>query len=188
MTKRELRQALRERRRALLADAGWNAGRDALELDIAQRIVAHLGGARTIAGYCPDGGEVDPLPALRAAHDRGLVTALSHVSDRESPMRFLRWSPGDPLIPGLFGLLQPDADAPEIAPDLVLAPLVGFDRAMRRLGQGAGFYDRAFARLPAARRIGLAWSMQETDALPADPWDVPLHAVVTEKEWIEPEA
>jgi 5-formyltetrahydrofolate cyclo-ligase len=59
---------------------------------------------------------------------------------------------------------------------------------MRRLGQGAGFYDRAFARLPAARRIGLAWSAQEADALPADPWDVPLHAVATEKEWIEPDA
>ena len=59
---------------------------------------------------------------------------------------------------------------------------------MRRLGQGAGFYDRAFARLPAALRIGLAWSVQEVDILPADPWDAPLHAVVTEKEWIEPEA
>ena len=87
-------------------------------------------------------------------------------------------------MPGAFGLLQPRSDAEEVSPDLILAPLVGFDRALRRIGQGAGFYDRAFARLPDARRIGLAWSVQEVDALPTDPWDVPLHAVATEREWI----
>jgi len=188
MTKNELRLALRERRRRLIADAGWSADRAGHEQAIAERILGRIGGAATIAAYCSDGSEVDPLPALRAARDRGLVTALPHISDRRSPMRFLVWSPDEPLIPGPYGLLQPPAEAPEIDPDVILAPLVGFDRAMRRLGQGAGFYDRAFARLPAALRIGLAWSVQEVDILPADPWDAPLHAVVTEKEWIEPEA
>jgi 5-formyltetrahydrofolate cyclo-ligase len=186
--KQELRQALRERRRALLADPEWNAARRALEHDIGRRIIAHLNDAIVVAGYCAEGTELDALPALRAAHGRGCVTALPHIAERGSPMRFLRWEPGQQLIAGVYGLLQPPADAPEVDPDLILAPLLGFDRAMRRLGQGAGFYDRAFARLPAARRIGLAWSVQEVDELPADPWDVPLHAVVTEKEWIEPKA
>ena len=70
------------------------------------------------------------------------------------------------------------------APDVILLPLIGFDRALNRLGQGAGYYDRACAALPDARRIGLAWNVQEWPALPADPWDVPLDAVATQREWI----
>jgi 5-formyltetrahydrofolate cyclo-ligase len=185
MTKSELRQALRERRRCFVARA---ADRAALERALADRLLARLGTAASVAAYLAVGGEIDPLPALEAAHRRGLDTALPHLADRHADMRFLRWSPGDPLVAGPYGLLQPVANAPEIVPALVFAPLVGFDRAMRRLGQGAAFYDRAFARLPRARRIGLAWSVQEVPTLPADEWDVPLHAVATELEWIEPEA
>ena len=183
MTKDELRRALRDRRRRFVAEA---ADRKALERDLAMRIMVHLGEARIVAAYLPNGSEIDPMPVLEALAARGVATALPHVSDPGADMRFLRWSPGEPLIPGPYGLLQPDITAPEAEPDLILAPLVGFDRAMRRLGQGAAFYDRAFARLPRARRIGLAWSVQEADALPADPWDVPLHAVATEQLWIEP--
>jgi 5-formyltetrahydrofolate cyclo-ligase len=185
MNKSELRQALRERRRRFVAET---PDRDILERNLAARILLHLGDAMIVAAYLPNGSEIDPLPALRSIAARGLVTALPHVTDSIAGMRFLRWLPGDLLVAGPYGLLQPAADAPEVEPDLILAPLVGFDRAMRRLGQGAAFYDRAFARLPRARRIGLAWSVQEADALPADPWDVPLHAVATEQEWIEPDA
>lgn len=183
MTKNELRQKLRERRRRFVAEAG---DLKALERDLAARVIAHLGAPSVVAAYLPVGSEVDPQPLLEAIAGLGIVTALPHVQSPASAMRFLLWSTGDPLIAGPYGLLQPDIAMPEVQPDLVLAPLVAFDRAMRRLGQGAAFYDRAFARLPGARRIGLAWSVQETDALPADPWDVPLHAVATEQEWIEP--
>ena len=61
-----------------------------------------------------------------------------------------------------------------MTPDVIVAPLIAFDRAMNRLGQGGGYYDRAFARFPDALRIGLAWSAQELDDVPADPWDLPL--------------
>jgi 5-formyltetrahydrofolate cyclo-ligase len=185
MTKSELRLMLRARRRAFVADLPSGADRRELELAVAGQVLARLGSATIIAAYLSNGMEVDPLPALEAAEQRGLPTALPHLSDRDAPMRFLRWAPGDPLVDGPFGLRQPPFDAPELFPDLILAPLVGFDRGLRRLGQGAAFYDRAFASLPGARRIGLAWSVQEVDRLPADPWDVPLHAVATEKEWIE---
>lgn len=184
ITKDELRRALRQRRREFVAGALDRAG---LEKKLANRILRHIGDAGIVAAYMAFGDEIDPMPALAAMHAQGLVTALPHVADRSTPMRFLRWSPGEPLIPGAFGILQPSADAPEIKPDLILAPLVGFDRAMRRLGQGAALYDRAFARFPRARRIGLAWSVQEADRIPADHWDVPLHAVATEQEWIESE-
>jgi 5-formyltetrahydrofolate cyclo-ligase len=72
-----------------------------------------------------------------------------------------------------------------VRPDIILTPLLGFDHLLHRLGQGAGHYDRAFAALPGARRIGVAWSVQHVDPLPTDPWDVPLHAVITEQGWFE---
>lgn len=184
MTKAELRKSLRARRAALAADPAWRADLLVHTLFVADHVTRRFGDARIVSGYVSDGEEVDSIPILFAAIDRGLHVALPHVATKDAPMRFLRWTPGDPLVPGAFGLLQPRSDAEELAPDLVLAPLVGFDRTLARIGQGAGFYDRAFARLPQARRIGLAWSIQEVEALPTDPWDVPLHGVATEREWI----
>lgn len=184
MSKTDLRRDLRARRAALAADAAWRDDLLIHTLFLADHVVQRLGEATCVAGYVGDGEEVDPTPILFAAIDRGLRVALPYVSDRDSPMRFLLWEPGDVLVPGAFGLLQPRSDAEQVAPDLILAPLVGFDRRLARLGRGAGFYDRAFARLPDARRIGLGWSAQEADAIPTDPWDVPLHGIATEKEWI----
>lgn len=141
--------------------------------------------ANVIAGYRPVGAEADPDALLLFAIDAGKTVALPHVQRRSVPMRFLRWSPGEPLIEGQLGLEQPDLDvAPEVEPDLILAPLLGFDRRLHRLGQGAAYYDRAFARFPDAIRVGIAWSVQEMEVAPDDPWDVPLHAVLTEREWI----
>ena len=140
-----------------------------------------------IASYVAMPGEADPTLLARAAHDRGWVIALPHVTHRSLPMRFLAWQPGELLVTGPFGLRQPPADAPALRPDIVLTPLLAFDRALNRLGQGAGYYDRAFADLPAVLRIGVAWSIQGVDTLPADPWDVALHGVIDEYGWNEPE-
>jgi len=141
---------------------------------------------QTVSTYRPIGGEANPSLFDTAVHAAGAGLALPHVVDRETPIRFLHWPPDGSLIPGPFGLLQPPADAREVAPDIILAPLVGFTRRGDRLGQGAGHYDRAFIRYPGAWRVGIAWSVQEVDTLPADPWDVPLHAIATETEWIVP--
>ena len=66
---------------------------------------------------------------------------------------------------------------------MILTPLLAFDAALNRLGQGAGHYDRAFAANAGAWRIGVAWSVQRVETLPADPWDVPLHNIITEQGW-----
>ncbi len=140
-----------------------------------------------IASYVAIPGEADPTLLATAAYDRGWTIALPHVTDRTKPMRFLAWEPGDVLLAGPFDLRQPPANAQELRPDIVLTPLVAFDPKLNRLGQGAGYYDRAFAALPAVLRIGIAWSIQGVDALPADAWDVPLHGVIDEYGWNGPE-
>ncbi|MFL0587519.1 5-formyltetrahydrofolate cyclo-ligase [Sphingomonas sp. ABOLG] len=137
-----------------------------------------------VASYVPVGSEADPTALVSAARAAGCRIALPHVIDRETPLRFLEWQHDAPLATGPFRLRQPDADAPERVPDLILTPLVAFDRTLARLGQGAGHYDRAFAAYPNAHRIGVAFSVQEVERLPVDPWDVPLHAIITEQEWI----
>ncbi len=134
-----------------------------------------------VASYIPVGSEADPTPLAAYARANGAKLALPFVESRTGAMRFLEWSERDVLAPGPFGLRQPSADCRESVPDIVLTPLVAFDDALNRLGQGAGHYDRAFALLPDAWRLGIAWSVQQLLMLDADVWDVPLHAVITEK-------
>lgn len=136
-----------------------------------------------VASYAPMGGEADPAPFAQAALVAGARLALPHVVDRATPLRFLAWD-GQTHEPGPYGLRNPPGDAPEVQPDLILTPLVGFDRSGNRIGQGAGHYDRAFATFSQAIRIGIAWSVQQLPPLIPDPWDVPLHAIATEQEWI----
>ncbi|MDF7773849.1 5-formyltetrahydrofolate cyclo-ligase [Sphingomonas sp. AOB5] len=134
-----------------------------------------------VTSYIALGSEADPTQLAAAAVAKGCRLALPRVTDRTSPMRFLAWSLGDPLVTGQLGLRQPGADAEEVTPDIILTPLLGFDARLDRLGQGAGHYDRAFARYPDAWRVGIAWSVQQVPAVPTDIWDVPLHAVITEE-------
>ena len=117
------------------------------------------------------------LGISRSCKDGGVLLAGTLVGFEDPPrlrttMHFLL---------AAFNLRQPDPASPEVAPDVILTPLVGFDRRLNRLGQGAGHYDRAFARYEHAWRVGIAWSVQEVPAIPADIWDVPLHAIITEE-------
>jgi 5-formyltetrahydrofolate cyclo-ligase len=183
--KAALRRDLRARRAAFFAGLDVSARAGA-----AAAIERHLGPllSRTgpIAGYVAHRGEADVLPFLLKAFHLGHEIALPHVAEGSDSIRFTRWQPDMAMQGGLAGIPQPDAIHPKVAPAIVLAPLVGFDRGGRRLGQGGGFYDRWFLRHPQVLRIGIAWSVQEEADIPADPWDMPLHAIVTEKEWIAP--
>lgn len=143
-----------------------------------------LASGMVIAGYIAKDSEADPSRLLAEAGAIGHMLALPYVTSRSAPMRFLSWRPGDPLIPGPFGLLQPAADSPECTPDIVLTPLVAFDRRLMRLGQGAGHYDRALSLLGDAIAVGIAWDIQEAPSVFCDPWDVPMDAILTEKSWI----
>lgn len=174
--KRAIRAAARAARRALAAP------RPAISAPAP--FLAMLSPGMVVASYVPVGTEADPAGLVAAARAAGCRIALPHVVDQPTPLRFLAWEPATSLVRGPFGLMQPSGDGEDVSPDLILAPLVAFDRALGRLGQGGGHYDRAFARYPAARRIGVAFSVQEVDRVPIDPWDMPLHAIITESEWI----
>ncbi len=126
--------------------------------------------------------EVDPKPLT----DGMTSIALPVLAARDDVMTFRIYCEGDALERAAFNFMQPRPTAAIVEPDIVLTPLLGFDRQGNRLGQGAGHYDRYFAAHPDALRIGLAWSIQELDAVPIQPWDMPLDAICTECEWIVP--
>ncbi len=170
--------ALRAR---LRADRDGFAAQSSTAILAPDAFVERLRPGMTVATYCPVGSEADPTQLAAAAAASGCMLALPFVIDRSTPIRFLAWRLGEPLVAGPFNLRQPLLTSPEVAPDVILTPLVGYDRRLNRLGQGAGHYDRAFARYEKAWRIGVAWSVQEVPAIPADIWDVPLHAIITEE-------
>ncbi len=132
-----------------------------------------------IAGFWPIGDEIDIRPLLLALAQRGHPIVLPETPRRGLPLIFRRWQPGAALIAGRFGTFHPDG--PALAPELLFIPLLAFDRAGRRLGYGAGYYDRSLATLPGARRIGCAYAAQEMDNVPAGPYDAVLDAVATER-------
>ena len=138
----------------------------------------------TVTSYVPVGNEANPSLLVEAAVAAGCSVALPHVTTRTAPMRFLAWMPTDELHDGPFKLRQPHVGSPVVSPDIILTPLIAFDAKLDRLGQGAGYYDRAFEAYPDALRIGVAWSVQQVETVPTDAWDMPLHAVITEHGWI----
>jgi 5-formyltetrahydrofolate cyclo-ligase len=144
-----------------------------------------LEGRKTIAIYAQVNDEAPALRLAEALIQAGKTLCLPHALDRMGTMEFRAWSPGDTLEDGPFATRHPTADAPRVHPDAIIAPLLAFDDRLMRLGQGGGYYDRAFARYEDALRIGLAWSVQQVKEVPADPWDVPLHLVITERSLIE---
>ncbi len=139
-----------------------------------------------VAGYWPLGGEIDPRPLMAALARVGLAVALPRMMNRAGDARFLLWENGALLKADAFGVLAPPADAPAVRPKLVLTPLLAFDRAGRRLGQGGGHYDRLIGALRphGLIAVGLAYSAQEMGEIPAGPHDQPLDWVVTEREAI----
>lgn len=140
-----------------------------------------------VSGFLPIRTEIDPLPAMAEATAHGPV-GVPVIEGAGLPLRFALWEPDMPLIDGPFGAAVPET--PEwMEPELLIVPLVAFDRAGGRLGYGGGFYDRTLERLRAKRStlaVGFAFAAQEMEGLPLEPTDQPLDLIVTEREVITP--
>jgi 5-formyltetrahydrofolate cyclo-ligase len=186
-----VRRALRDQRRALDDDARRVAAEAIARL--AGPLVTHV---PALGAYVAVQGEVDPSPLVRMTWAHGGEVYVPKVTIGRS-MVFAAWREGERTVRGAFGVPEPEATVtvrPASRLDVVLVPLVAFDRAGTRLGTGAGFYDRAFAfRLDQPRGsrpllVGLAYSWQEVPHLERRSWDVPLDYIVTEREVIQPDA
>lgn len=104
-------------------------------------------------------------------------------------MKFIEWVPGEPMKAGAYGIMEPSGGG-MIVPNVILVPLVAFDRRGYRLGYGAGYYDATIAHLkhtnPSLLTIGVGYSFQEVERLPNEAHDERLSLVVTDKEVIRP--
>jgi len=179
----QAKAALRRSAEAARAAAHAAGGDAATALARHGMVVLGERGFQTIAGYWPMRSEVDLRPLLAALADAGRDVALPAVLGPGRPLEFRRWRPGGALAPGRFGTAQPPPEAGIIEPDVLLVPLLAFDARHYRLGYGAGFYDRTLAALRARKRVlvlGVAYSAQRVDEVPADSWDEPLDLVLTE--------
>ena len=184
----QLKTALR---RAALArrDALPPAERMAAALAIADRgLPVEVTPGTVVSGFSPLKSEISPLPLLRRLADAGASLALPVVIGRGQPLVMRAWSFGAPLVSGVWGIREPPADAPELFPDILIVPLLAFDRRGHRIGYGAGYYDMTIARLRAIKpvtAIGIAFAAQEIAAVPATPRDARLDLVLTERETID---
>ncbi len=177
LAKSALRRALLQARRALP-----DAERTRLAAGVCARLIrlSVVMQARHLGSYAAIGGEVDPAPAVELVRSLGATTY--YPSGDPGALR-LQAAARHELVPGPHGVPVPvdgaglDAAAPAT---VVLVPGVGFTPDGRRLGRGAGEYDRLLIRYPAALRIGIACEMQLVPALPDEPWDQRVHLVVTE--------
>lgn len=140
---------------------------------------------QVLAGYMPMRGEIDPLPSM-AAH-QGPV-AVPVIMAKGQPLQFRLWTPQSLMIEGAFKALVP-ATGDWAVPQILIVPLLAFDRRGYRLGYGGGFYDRTLAQLRATGpvvAVGFAYAAQEVAQVPIEPTDIALDMVVTEQGVIRP--
>lgn len=144
--------------------------------------------ATTVAGYKPIRREVDITGAMEQCVAQGLWLCLPIIEAQDKPLYFRRWRLGEALEKGRYGVEVPPADAPTSRPDVVIVPLVAFDRRLHRLGYGAGYYDRTIRHLHQLEKniqiIGVAYAIQEVEHIPVGALDEKLDMIVTEKEII----
>ena len=180
-----LRNAMRRQRRAL-SDAEQQAHGHALARHLSRSSLPLR--ARTFAAYAAADGEMDLHESFIRLWTMGKRIALPVIDPLSNRLSFYEHVPHRPLRRGAFNILVPASDAPHVPPlaiDVVLTPLVAFDRLGSRLGMGGGYYDRTFGavhRLMRPAMVGVAHSLQEhSQAISRQAWDLPLDAVLTEK-------
>lgn len=188
--RRELRQRLAERRRALSPPQRIAAAQGL------RRSLEHLPEYHTderVAGYWACDGELPLNLVIPPLATRGQQFLLPLIG-QDSLLRFAPWSSGDPVQPNRFGIPEPVAPREWFAPfqlDLVFVPLLAFDRHGNRLGYGGGYYDRSFAFLKDQLRptepllVGIAYDFQELSEIAPERWDISLDFIATDRELID---
>ncbi|MDO8299003.1 5-formyltetrahydrofolate cyclo-ligase [Lacisediminimonas sp.] len=174
--KTDLRVSLLMQRRAMSPDS--RAGMDRAMCDaVLAWCKSH---SPTVLGvYMPMRGEPDLAAAYAQLIRDGMQLALPVVVQRDAPLVFAAWTPGQPTTRDLAGAQVPAPPQQLVEPDTLLIPCLGYSRARYRLGYGAGYYDRTLAERPQVHSIGIAWAGSEVEFAP-DSYDLPMQAVITE--------
>ncbi len=181
--KKKLREEYRRRRDA------FHRQLDNATLNLAFRrppspLATILEDGNVIAVYAAQGSEAPTNRLIEYLAEIGKKVAFPVVTGAE-PLDFRIVSKLETLQTGFMGIAEPADNSPAVVPDVIIAPMIAFDRSLNRLGQGGGHYDRTFKKYPDATRIGFAWSVQEADNIPVESHDQQLHAIVTESELIQ---
>jgi 5-formyltetrahydrofolate cyclo-ligase len=182
--KEELRKQAIARRDAIPADVRQAAA----ETIAARPFPLAIGPGTIVSGFMPLKSEINPLPLLQKLGEAGARLALPVIAGRGNPLVMREWQFGAALDRGQWGIREPKQDAPEVDPDILLVPLLAFDRAGHRIGYGAGYYDMTIARLRSRKpvvAVGIAFAAQEIAAVPASPRDARLDLVLTERDVID---
>lgn len=175
------RQRLISARRAVPANESSQLTRDVID-EIEHWVVP--GPGLKISVYWPYRGELDLRQEMRAWHEKGARVALPAVVGKHSPMVFREWHPGCEMERGALGIPVP-AKGVEITPNVVIAPLVGFDRHCYRLGYGGGFFDRTLATLtPRPFVIGIGHPRLQIPTIYPQPHDIPMDLIITGRDRI----
>jgi 5-formyltetrahydrofolate cyclo-ligase len=160
----------------------------AAEAIAARAFPVRIAAGTIVSGFMPLKSEINPLPLLRKLADAGAGLALPVVAGRGKPLIMRAWMWGAPLVAGVWGIREPPPTAAEVAPDIVLVPLLAFDRAGYRIGYGAGYYDLTLAHLRKNKPItavGIAFAAQEVETVPRTAFDARLDLMLTETEIID---
>jgi 5-formyltetrahydrofolate cyclo-ligase len=182
--KAELRRTAMARRDALPATERVAAAQTIAARGLPVGVAAGM----VVSGYSPLKSEISPIPLLKRCAEAGATLALPVVVGRGHPLVMRAWAFGAPLASGVWGIREPTPQAPEVYPDILIVPLLAFDRRGDRIGYGAGYYDMTLSRLRAMKpvtAIGIAFAAQEVDTVPTTARDARLDLVLTEREIID---
>jgi len=179
LTKDAARKLAFERRKALFETA------NAAQAGYLSEVLAGFRGV-PLSGFMPIRTEIDPRPAMAEASAHGVV-GVPVIDAEAQPLKFAHWTPDTAMVKGKFGAQIP-AELTYFEPEILILPLLAFDRRGGRLGYGGGFYDRTLEMLRARRAtyaIGFAFAGQEVDEAPLEATDQPLDLIVTQNGVIE---
>ena len=130
-----------------------------------------------IALYWPIGSEIDTRPSLAALNEHKII--ISIASTENTTIKFRLWKPNTRLEINKLGVKINSVEIKN--PDVIICPLIGFDKKLNRLGRGGGYYDKILFKNQNAIKIGLAYSVQESDSLPIEKHDISMNTIITEK-------
>lgn len=175
-----LRKAHARKAAFAVRKAAFATGQGRAAENLSEVLADHRG--KVLSGYMPMRTEIDPLPAMAAHAAAGGRVCVPVIPGKAVPLAFREWSPDCALEEGPFGARVPAA-GDWLEPQVLIVPLLSFDRQLFRLGYGGGYYDRTLEGLRArgpVTAIGYAFAAQEVAEVPIEATDQPLDLIVTE--------